>query len=876
MFRAGILAFFIGTSLYASSPLEKAFNFGKIEHCLKREVDEEGYELQCPLEEFITQAREENFKNPALRIVVADTLFDDVLKVKDEIFGKIQKKLKIPQADFQAPTLSQFLFGVPNQQQAPNSESSNMGPMGPQPGVNNPESDLIAKTERHLDEIEFWLKPMLEASPSPLFQFDAHMLKFQVLGETLRFSALESFLKNRSTYLLNDDKSSKKIFQLIAGWIQEQGAMPMREWLLEESKRRRKEPLKDNLSDDNFFYWTQSIALSGPPKDMVERHFLIERLNDLWVYFPDESFRKKVKDIVRVYKLNLFFNPPALKDLSLEQILAQVRYLVKKVQGQQALMVLNEIFNLPKDKVTDQEMLWEAFKLHVRVLRILDQREKIPDIIQRYLLVKRFLNLDKNSPSIAADVQKLLQIARWYWTYEREEEAKRIFLEVVKFNEDNNFSYGLEDALYYLARISEQGERKAESLPEIDKALASRQPDESRVSLLWRKFFIIWEVSIKDKKPNAADLTKALEALIPFARSDDEKIMFRFWRGRLAVYLNDKKAAKKYFQESYDLDPLSFYGTLSGLALIEMGTPLKSWRLRVAPEIKEPQWSDFFSDIGVPKSREYGSLAQAYFYYRIQQEDKARLLFPSLSASLWRFFDSNKRYPQKALSFAYAVSWLRFKMGDAMGSLQVSEMLRIKNAGKYREEELSYLYPLSNWDLIQKESEKNKISPWMTAGLIRQESAFNPRARSHANALGLMQMIPPVADKEAKKAKLASFEYDDLFKPEVSIKLGTQHLATLFQDFELSFIATFAAYNAGSPPVKKWLSFYRDSDPLMFIERISYQETRDYVKKLLRNFILYQRLYSDGKVEAAKIMKLPQQLKAPSLLVNETASRGSP
>jgi soluble lytic murein transglycosylase len=572
----------------------------------------------------------------------------------------------------------------------------------------------------------------------------------------------------------------------------------------------------------------------------------------------------------------VFFNPLSTKELSVDQLLSQVKYLVRKLKGQAALLTLNHIFDFPKDKLNNDDELWESFKLHVRVLRILDQREKIPDIIQRYLLRKRFLKIDKSAPTLAEDIQRMLQIARWYWTYEREEEAKKIFKDVVKFNEENQYSYGLEDSLYYLARISEQNDRKQEALIAIDKALQSRLTEDSRVSLLWRKFFIEWEISFESIENEKQNLIKSLSLLEPFSKKDEDKVMWKFWRARLAHYLSDKQNAKKFFLEAYALDPLSFYGTLSGLALIESGVNLKNWKLKPAEQIKEPKWSQFFNDLGSPKQKDYLSLAQVYFYFKINDFDKARSLFSSMNASLWRLFDSNKKNSQTALNFAYAVAWLRYSMGDAMGSLQVSELLRLKNSGKYNESDLSYLYPLSHWELITQESDKNKISPWMTAGLIRQESAFNPRAKSSANALGLMQMIPPVAEKEAQQLKLDAFNYEDLYKPEISIKLGTQHLAKLFQDFETSFIATFAAYNAGSPPVKKWLSYYKDSDPLMFIERISYLETRDYVKKLLRNFILYQRIYSEGKIEAASIMKLPQQLKTPKLLLHETADRSTP
>jgi soluble lytic murein transglycosylase len=148
----------------------------------------------------------------------------------------------------------------------------------------------------------------------------------------------------------------------------------------------------------------------------------------------------------------------------------------------------------------------------------------------------------------------------------------------------------------------------------------------------------------------------------------------------------------------------------------------------------------------------------------------------------------------------------------------------------------------------------------LTASLIRQESAFNPRARSWANALGLMQMIPPVAREEAKIVGLSPFDIDDLYDPSVALKLGTHHLARLLVSFESSWICGIGAYNAGSPPVQKWIGFYKNEYPLTFVERIPFKETQNYVKSILRNYINYQRIYSKGEVHFETLVRMPQSL----------------
>jgi len=80
------------------------------------------------------------------------------------------------------------------------------------------------------------------------------------------------------------------------------------------------------------------------------------------------------------------------------------------------------------------------------------------------------------------------------------------------------------------------------------------------------------------------------------------------------------------------------------------------------------------------------------------------------------------------------------------------------------------------------------------------------------------------------------------------------------KNFESSWICSIAAYNAGSPPVEKWLEFYNNDLPLSFVERIPFLETRNYVKSILRNYINYHRIYGVTKLDLTQILKMPKSL----------------
>ncbi|KRE17467.1 hypothetical protein ASE63_13535 [Bosea sp. Root381] len=129
--------------------------------------------------------------------------------------------------------------------------------------------------------------------------------------------------------------------------------------------------------------------------------------------------------------------------------------------------------------------------------------------------------------------------------------------------------------------------------------------------------------------------------------------------------------------------------------------------------------------------------------------------------------------------------------------------------------------------------------------IARQESAFNPTAVSHAGARGLMQMMPATARETARRANLP-FDWPRLGQDALySAQMGAAHLNDLLKDWRGSYILTFAAYNAGSGNVKKWIDAYGDPrkpevDAVDWIERIPFYETRNYVQRVMENLQVYR------------------------------------
>ena len=152
------------------------------------------------------------------------------------------------------------------------------------------------------------------------------------------------------------------------------------------------------------------------------------------------------------------------------------------------------------------------------------------------------------------------------------------------------------------------------------------------------------------------------------------------------------------------------------------------------------------------------------------------------------------------------------------------------------------LYPLAFADVIRTEATARHVDPALAAALIHQESSFNPRAASRAGALGLMQVLPSVGASIAKSRGISGFDRVLLFQPDVNVPLGMAHLDAMIRQYPRVEYA-LAAYNAGGSPVRRWRQKRGADDPELFIERIPYEETRDYVRILLRNQATYKALY---------------------------------
>ena len=155
-------------------------------------------------------------------------------------------------------------------------------------------------------------------------------------------------------------------------------------------------------------------------------------------------------------------------------------------------------------------------------------------------------------------------------------------------------------------------------------------------------------------------------------------------------------------------------------------------------------------------------------------------------------------------------------------------------------------FPMHHDAIIRREAARNSLDPAWVAAEIRAESVFDPRARSPANARGLMQLLPGTGADVARWQGLPWGGADSLYDPETNIVLGTAYLRRLLDKYGTPY-QTMAAYNAGPAPVARWTAQRPAMDPDFWIETISYKETREYVARVLAFSTIYDwRLDGDA------------------------------
>jgi len=157
------------------------------------------------------------------------------------------------------------------------------------------------------------------------------------------------------------------------------------------------------------------------------------------------------------------------------------------------------------------------------------------------------------------------------------------------------------------------------------------------------------------------------------------------------------------------------------------------------------------------------------------------------------------------------------------------------------------LYPRYFFDSISDDAKSFGADPTLVLAIMREESRFNPRAKSEAAARGLLQFIITTARQIGRDVGLVDVDPEDLYDPRVIIRLGAKYISTLSKDFANDHYNVAASYNAGPKQTALWSRLAPAAGDDYFLSAINFDETKQYVRKVMNSYKRYVEIYGDGK-----------------------------
>ena len=154
---------------------------------------------------------------------------------------------------------------------------------------------------------------------------------------------------------------------------------------------------------------------------------------------------------------------------------------------------------------------------------------------------------------------------------------------------------------------------------------------------------------------------------------------------------------------------------------------------------------------------------------------------------------------------------------------------------------MKMFYIIKYREFVEKYSKEYDVDEYLIYACIKAESNFNEKAESKKGAKGLMQLMDSTSQEIAKGLNM-TIDNDDLFEPEINIKLGTKYISKMLQKYENTQLA-LAAYNAGSGNVDSWINSGKIESDGSNVENIPFKETNNYVRKILKDYRIYKELY---------------------------------
>ena len=381
-------------------------------------------------------------------------------------------------------------------------------------------------------------------------------------------------------------------------------------------------------------------------------------------------------------------------------------------------------------------------------------------------------------------------------------------------------------ALYLQAAVNEEMGETVKAVS-IYREMMDKYPESPlRFEALWNTGWILY---LRKDYPAAIQAWDRLKNMEPNFRWL-EKVLY--WKGRALGKMGQIQEAEESYSELLRKFPTSYYSQL----FLARGEPLVSSKGPFAILKDRPL---------IPFLAEKANLSGA----QISHLEKGRVLARlSLLSPAVEEFEAAEAEGDNLDEVWMEISRLYREAEEYYRSnLLVRRKFALKplTSRPTEREKVLYLlaYPPGNPSLINRYASSRNLDPALLCAVILEESRFHSQALSPAGARGLMQIMPLTGKKVAKELQLQQFSTDQLFQPNVNVRLGSWYFAKLLKEFGGKVHVALAAYNAGPHMARKWLADGRSAAEDEFVENIPYSETRNYVIRVITSAQVYRTLY---------------------------------
>ena len=452
--------------------------------------------------------------------------------------------------------------------------------------------------------------------------------------------------------------------------------------------------------------------------------------------------------------------------------------------------------------------------------------------------LRRLVRLYPGSDDVA---EALLIIGNSLWNRDRDSEAIEAYQKLIK-------SFGTkagaaDKAWYFLGRIHEQNRDYPQAIEAYENLVRNFPKSSFATESRWR---IGWGFYQQGKFQEAGQRFK--DGLSKVDEPSDRH-QFLYWQARSAEKAQDAETARTLYRAIITDSYYSYYTWWARHRAEKMAAALPPLAASFSRRAESSR-VNYSEDVRFHLIR-----AKKLLEYRLREEaiGEIKILIEARESDPGYWYGLSKLARQADMS-----------REAILAASRCQQALARQGSSESYSDVLELLYPLYYWDYIAEYSSRYGLDPLLVCALMRQESMFDPLSLSCANAYGLMQIVPSTARMIASRINAFGgqrIEPEQLYDPQINIALGCWYLADLLRRFDGNLIYTLISYNAGEETLKRWRNQYRTAEADEFVEMLSYKETRNYVKKVLRNYGCYLRLYNSRSEAPGSPSSAPQEVK---------------